>query len=324
MKQTTFGVVNGSGFQVHGKETKRGLFLSRMDEITPWADWVKLIEPFYPKRGNGRPPIGLERILRMYCIANWFNLSDVACEDALYDVEIFRRFCMIDLGAEKVPDATTLMNFRHLLEAHQLGSAMFKQFGEQIQARGFKLSGGTIVDATIIEAPSSTKNEQGARDPEMQQTKKGNEWHFGLKLHIGMDSGSGLIHSATVTPANVHDSQALGHLMHGQETRLYGDSAYRGQTETIRAAAPKCKDFTNKRAYRNTPLTDADRASNKRKSSIRARVEHTFRVIKGLWGMSIVRYRGLAKNANRLFVMLAMYNMKKQSGPMTGKMRPVS
>ena len=263
-------------------------------------------------------------MLRMYCIANWFNLSDVACEDALYDVPVFREFCRIDLGLERVPDATTLMNFRHLLETHQLGAALFAKVGELLMANGMRLSGGTIVDATLIAAPPSTKNQNKARDPEMHQTKKGKDWHFGMKVHIGADSKTGLVHSASVTAANVHDSHEVPNLLHGKETRLYGDCAYRGkvQRERLRELAPKAKDFTHKRAYKNRPLTEADKATNRRKSSIRSKVEHPFLTLKRLWGFAKVRYRGLAKNANRAFAMLAMINLNKWGRPLTGKVRP--
>ena len=263
-------------------------------------------------------------MLRMYCIANWFNLSDVACEDTLYDVPLFREFCRIDLGQERVPDATTLMNFRHLLEAHQLGAALFAKVGELLMANGMRLSGGTIVDATLIAAPPSTKNQHKARDPEMHQTKKGKDWHFGMKVHIGADSKTGLVHSASVTAANVHDSHEVPNLLHGKETRLYGDCAYRGkaQRERLRELAPKAKDFTHKRAYKNRPLTEADKATNRRKSSIRSRVEHPFLTLKRLWGFAEVRYRGLAKNANRAFAMLAMINLNKWGRPLTGEVRP--
>jgi IS5 family transposase len=293
-----------------------------METLVPWEEFVKVIEPFYPKAGNGRPPVGLERILRMYFIANWFNLSDVACEDALYDVPAFRDFCEFDLGQERIPDATTLMNFRHLLEQNDLGAAMFTKVGALLLANGMKLSGGTIVDATIIAAPSSTKNADKARDPEMHQTKKGNQWHFGMKVHIGVDSKTGLAHSATVTPANVHDSQELPNLLHGNETRLYGDSAYTGQKEAIKQVAPKARDFTNKRASRNTPLTDADKETNRRKSQVRAKVEHPFRPLKNIFGFAKVRYRGLMKNANRAFAMLALINLDKWGLPLTGQVRP--
>jgi IS5 family transposase len=322
MKQMTLAA--GRGFEKHARSTRKAEFLARMETLMPWAEFCALIEPHYPKVGNGRPPIGLERMLRMYCVANWFNLADEACEDALYDVAVFREFCRIDLGRERVPDATTLLNFRHLLEEHKLGEAMFAKVGELLQANGMKLSGGSIVDATLIAAPPSTKNEEKARDPEMHQTKKGKDWHFGMKLHIGADSKTGLIHHASVTAANVHDSQEVPNLLHGNETRLYGDSAYRGraQRERLKTLAPQAKDFTNKRAYRNAPLTDMDKETNRRKSSIRAKVEHPFLTIKRLWGFAKVRYRGLAKNANRAFAMLAMINLVKWGIPLTGEVRP--
>jgi IS5 family transposase len=257
-------------------------------------------------------------MLRMYLIANWFNLADEACEDALYDIAAFREFCRIDLGRERVPDATTLLGFRHLLEQHNIGAALFAKVGELLQANGLKLSGGTIVDATIIAAPSSTKNQDKARDPEMHQTKKGNQWYFGMKVHIGVDSKSGLVHSASVTPANVHDSQQLDQLLTGEENRLYGDFAYNGQKDALKAIAPKARDFTNKRAYRNRPLSEQDKETNRRKSSVRAKVEHPFLGLKRLWGFAKARYRGMAKNANRAFAMLALLNISSWGRPLTG------
>ena len=322
MKQMTLAAVKG--FEVHGRATRKAEFLARMQTLVPWAQCCALIEAHYPKAGNGRPPVGLERMLRMYLIANWFNLADEACEDALYDIAAFRDFCHIDLGCERAPDATTLLNFRHLLEQHQLGAALFAKVGELLQANGMKLSGGTIVDATLIAAPPSTKNEEQRRDPEMHQSKKGKQWHFGMKLHIGMDSQSGLIHSASVTSGNVHDSQELPNLLRGEETRLYGDSAYRGekQKKRLKELAPRAKDFTNKRAYKNRPLTDADKNTNRRKSAVRSKVEHPFLTLKRFWGFAKVRYRGLAKNANRAFAMLAMINLVKWGRPITAQVRP--
>ena len=322
MKQMTLAAAKG--FEKHNRATRKAEFLARMESLMPWAEFCTVIEPHYPKAGNGRPPVGLERMLRMYCVANWFNLSDEACEDALYDVPVFREFCRIDLGRERVPDATTLLIFRHLLEAHDLGAALFAKVGELLLANGMRLSGGTIVDATLIAAPPSTKNKDKSRDPEMHQTKKGNEWYFGMKLHIGADSKTGLVHSASVTAANVHDSNEVPNLLHGGETRLYGDSAYRGkaQRERLKVIAPKAKDFTNKRAYKNRPLTEADKATNRRKSSVRSKVEHPFLTLKRFWGFAKVRYRGLAKNANRAFAMLAMLNINKWGRPLTGEVRP--
>lgn len=322
MKQMTLAVAKG--FEVHGRATRKAEFLAKMEALVPWTEVCGLIEPHYPKEGNGRKPIGVERMLRMYLIANWFNLGDEACEDALYDIAAFREFCRFDLGRERVPDATTLLGFRHLLEDKNIGAALFAKVGALLQANGMKLSGGTIVDATLIAAPPSTKNQDKSRDPEMHQTKKGNEWHFGMKVHIGVDSQTGLVHSASVTAANVHDSQQLPNLLHGEETRLYGDSAYRGknQREQLKQIAPKAKDFTNRRAYRSRPLTEADKETNRRKSSIRAKVEHRFYTLKRVWGFAKTRYRGLAKNANRAFAMLAMINLVKWGMPLTGQVRP--
>ncbi len=299
-------------------------FLARMEALVPWAEFCALIEPHYPKAGNGRPPVGLERMLRMYLLANWFNLADEACEEALYDVPAFRDFCRIDLGRERVPDATTLLGFRHLLQQHNIGAALFAKVGELLLARGMKLSGGTIVDATLIAAPSSTENQEQSRDPEMHQSKKGNQWYFGMKLHIGADSKLGLIHSASVTAGNVHDSQELPKLLHGAETRFYGDSAYRGekQREQLKQRAPRARDFTNKRTYKSRPLSEADKQTNRRKSSVRSKIEHPFLTLKRISGFAKVRYRGLAKNANRAFAMLAMINLSKWGRPLTAQVRP--
>lgn len=321
MKQLSMAT---TGFEKHTRATRKAEFLAEMERLMPWSALCALIEPHYPKAGNGRPPIGLERMLRMYCVANWFNLADEACEEALYDIAAFREFCGFDLGNERIADASTLGLFRQLLEKHDLGKAIFAKVGELLLANGLRLSGGTIVDATLIAAPPSTKNADKARDPEMHQVKKGNQWHFGMKVHIGVDSASGLIHSASVTAANVHDSHEVSNLLHGAETRFYGDSAYRGaaQRKRLKALAPKAKDFTNKRAYRNAPLSDADKATNRYKSSVRAKVEHPFLTLKRLWGFAKTRYRGLKKNANRAFAMLAMINLVKWGRPLTGKVRP--
>lgn len=319
MKQMTFA--SAKGFEVHGRATRKAEFLARMDVLVPWTEFCAVIEPHYPKAGNGRAPVGVERMLRMYLLANWFNLSDEACEDALYDMPAFRDFCRIDLGRERVPDATTLLKFRHLLEEHQIGAALFSKIGELLLANGMKLSGGTIVDATLIAAPPSTKNEEQKRDPEMQQTKKGNQWYFGMKLHIGVDSQSGLVHSASVTAGNVHDSQELPNLLHGQETRLYGDSAYRGKTQRaqLKQIAPRAKDFTNKPARRNRPLSEADKQTNRTKSAVRSKVEFPFLTLKRIWGFIKVRYRGLLKNANRAYAMLALINVHRWGRPLTGQ-----
>jgi transposase, IS5 family len=306
MKQTTLAT---AGFGKYAKTTRRAVFLSEMDRVVPWSALCKLIEPHYPKAGNGRPPVGLERMLRLYFLQQWFNLSDPAVEEALYESISMRDFVGIDLGLEPVPDETTVCKFRHLLERHELGRRLFEEVGRHLQAQGMKVSGGTIVDATIIAAPPSTKNASGERDPEMRQTKKGNQWYFGMKGHIGVDSKTKLIHSAVVTPANVHDSQPLPNLLHGTETRVWGDAAYIGQREAMRKVAPNARDFTNRRGTRSHALTQEERLANRRKSGVRARVEHAFGIIKRLFGFSKVRYRGMMKNANRFFVTCALANL---------------
>ena len=306
MKQKTLATL---GFDKYTKTTRRAAFLAEMQRVVPWSELCALIEPVYPKPGNGRPPVGLERMLRIYFLQHWFNLSDPAVEEALYDSSAMRAFVSIDLGREPVPDETTVCKFRHLLESHELGRALFEQVARHLQARGLKVAGGTIVDATIINAPSSTKNQSGERDPEMKQTRKGNQWYFGMKAHIGVDSKTKLIHSVAATPANVHDSQALAHLLHGAETRVWGDSAYVGQTEVIRRVAPHARDFTQAKASRHKALSAVDRAKNRNKSKVCAKGEHAFLVIKRLFGFAKVCYRGIAKNANRLFVACALANL---------------
>jgi transposase, IS5 family len=311
MKQITLAMAadRGEGFERFRKRTRREAFLAEMEAVVPWSELCALIEPYYPRAGNGRPPIGLERMLRIHLLQHWFNLADEAMEEALYDSTTLRRFARIDLGAAPVPDATSLLRFRHLLERHELGAAIFAEVGRLLQARGLKLSAGSIVDATLIAAPSSTKNERRERDPEMKQTRKGNQWHFGMKLHVGSDAKTGLVHSATVTSANVHDKHALPQLLHGQERRVYGDRGYQGQRAAIRAAAPQARDFTNRRVRKAAGIDEVERLRNRTKSRTRARVEHVFHVVKRLWGFTKVRYRGLAKNANRAFVALALANL---------------
>ena len=311
MKQQTLAMAadQGDGFEQYRRPTKRDTFLATMDEVVPWQELCSVIEPHYPKAGNGRPPVGLQRMLRMYFVQHWFNLADEACEEALLDSTALRRFVGIDLGRERVPDGTTLLKFRRLLEKHELGQALFAKVGQVLQARGLKLGTGTTVDATIIGAPSSTKNADKQRDPEMHQTRKGQQWYFGMKMHIGVDSRSGLAHSAVVTAANVHDKHPLPDLLHGNERRVYGDSAYASQKALIGSKAPLARDFTNERVRRDGEVDEAKRAKNRNKSKVRARVEHVFAVVKRLWGFTKVRYRGLAKNATRCFVALGLANI---------------
>ena len=311
MKQQTLAVAvdQGAGFERYRRATRRDVFLATMNEIVPWRALCEVIEPHYPKAGNGRPPVGLERMLRMYFVQHWFNLADEACEEALLDSTALRCFVGIDLGRERVPDGTTLLRFRRLLEKHQLGEKLFATVGEVLQARGLKLGSGTIVDATLIAAPSSTKNADKARDPEMHQTRKGQQWYFGMKMHIGVDSRTGLAHRAVVTAANVHDKHPLPDLLHGRERRVYGDSAYASQKTLIAAGAPRAHDFTNQRVRKKGEVNEVERSKNRNKSRVRARVEHVFAVVKRLWGFTKVRYRGLAKNATRSFVALGLANI---------------
>jgi transposase, IS5 family len=306
MKQLTF---SATGFERYGKTTRRAAFLSEMERVVPWADMCGLIEPFYPKPGNGRPPYGLERMLRIYFLQQWFNLSDPGVEEALYDSAAMRDFAGIDLGREAAPDETTICRFRHLLEAHDLGRRLFEEAHRHLEANGLKVSTGTIVDATIIHAPSSTKNASKTRDPEMHQTRKGNQWYFGMKAHIGVDSKTKIIHSAAATAANVADCRLLPDLLHGEETRVWGDQAYRGQRNVIVEHAPRAQDFTNRRYRQKGVVNENERAKNRTKSKVRAKVEHAFFVIKQIFGFARVRYRGLDKNAHRLFVTCALANL---------------
>ena len=311
MKQQTLAMAadQNAQYEQYRKPTKRDAFLATMEQIVPWVELCGVIEPHYPKAGNGRPPVGLERMLRMYFVQHWFNLADADCEDALLDSTALRRFVGIDLGRERVPDATTLLKFRRLLEKYKLGEALFAKVGEVLQATGLKVGTGTIVDATIIGAPSSTKNAGKQRDPEMHQTRKGQQWYFGMKLHIGVDSVTGLAHSAVVTAANVHDKHPLPDLLHGQEERVYGDCAYASQGALIQAKAPGAKDFTNKTVRKGSVTEALERLTNRAKSRVRARVEHVFGVVKRLWGFDKARYRGLSKNATRAFVATGLANI---------------
>jgi transposase, IS5 family len=306
MRQATFA---GIGFERFGKTTRRSAFLAEMDKVVPWKDLCQLIEAVYPKPGNGRRPVGLERMLRIYFLQQWFDLSDPAVEEALYESTSMRRFAGIDLGREPAPDESTVLHFRHLLEQHDLGRALFEQVHMHLEARGVRVSTGTIVDATIISAPSSTKNASGQRDPDMHQTRKGRQWYFGMKAHIGVDSKTKLIHAVVATAANVHDATVLPDLLHGDETRVWGDQAYKGQTAVIRKHAPNARDFTNRRCKYRGVVDEAEKARNRTKSKVRAKVEHCFGVFKRVFGFTKVRYRGLEKNAHRLFVTCALVNL---------------
>ena len=313
-KQETFAAAS---FEKYRKPTRREAFLAQMNAVVPWGKLTALIEPVYPAgAGAGRPPVGLERMLRIHFLQHWFNLADPAVEEALYDSRAMREFVGIDLGREPAPDETTICKFRHRLEAHELGKKMLATVNAHLASHGFKVSTGTIVDATIIAAPASTKNSSGERDPEMHQTKKGNAWHFGMKAHIGVDSRTKIIHSVAASAANIHDSLALPVLLHGKETRVWGDTAYQGQSEVIHAHAPRAHDMTQRR-YRYRDRVDVvQQRKNRNKSRVRAKGEHPFLVLKRIFGFAKVRYRGIAKNAERLYVACALVNIFQLRRPL--------
>lgn len=298
-----------AGFEKHAKRTRRAEFLAQMEIVVPWSDLVGEIEPFYPKEGLGRPPIGVERMLRMYFLQQWFNLADRALEDGLYDSNAMRHFVGIDLGREPVPDETTVCKFRHMLEQNGLGAKIFARVNGYLESRGVKLGTGTIVDATLIEAPSSTKNKSGKRDPEMHQTRKGNQWHFGMKAHVGVDAETRLVHKVAATAANVNDAKMLPELLHGEETAVWGDQAYQGQQDVLAEHAPKAEDRTCRRWRSKLHVWPEVREANRIKSKVRSRVEHVFKTLKLNFGFTKVRYRGLRKNLHRLQVSFALVNL---------------
>jgi IS5 family transposase len=305
MKQTTFA---SAAWQAKGKVTRRERFLAEMNAVIPWERLLVLIEPHYPKAGAGRQPHAMERMLRIYFMQNWFNLSDPQAEDSLYDIESMRRFAGIELGHDDIPDESSILRFRHLLEEHKLTEAIFAEVRSLLEEKRLLLKSGTIVDATIIAAPPSTKNAEKARDPEMHQTRKGNQWHFGMKAHVGTDH-RGIVHSLATTDAAAADISQMHKLLHGQEREVLGDQAYWSETHRQSARARGIRYRINRRGSRAKPLTDHQRFINQVRSKARARGEHAFHVVKRLWGFSKVRYRGLAKNTARLFTAFALANL---------------
>lgn len=311
------------------KQTRREVFLAEMDAVIPWARLTALIEPVYPKAGNGRRPYALETMLRIHFMQQWFALSDPAMEESLYDSLSMRQFSGLSLTRDSLPDETTILNFRHLLERNQLAGRLLAEVNAMLGERGMLLRRGTIVDATIISAASSTKNKTGQRDPEMRQTKKGNQWHFGMKAHIGVDAESGLVHTVTGTGANVHDVTQAGDLLHGQESTVFGDSGYTGvaKREENEARAVDWHIAAKPSAvHRLHPALQAQaKYVETLKASIRAKVEHPFRVIKRQFGHVKVRYRGLTKNTAQLFTLFALSNLwmaRRQLLAQTGERRP--
>lgn len=295
------------------KQTRREVFLAEMERVVPWGKLEAVVEPYYPKAGGGRRPYGLSAMLRIHCLQHWYGLSDPAMEESLYEIASMRRFAGLSLTHGSVPDETTILNFRHLLERHELSRAIFEAIRAHLETAGLLLRQGTIVDATIIAAPSSTKNASGERDPQMHQTKKGNQWYFGMKAHIGVDAESGLVHTVIGTPANVADVTQADDLLHGEETMALGDAGYTGVDKR-----PERKHLANwqvamkpgkRRALGGSALDRLSEQIERLKAQVRARVEHPFRVIKRQFGYIKVRYRGLAKNTAQLHMLFALSNL---------------
>jgi len=306
MKQASFSSL---AYDNKKKSTRREVFLSEMDAVIPWEVVIKLVKRHYPKAGGGRHPVPLERMIRIYFLQQWYGLSDPGMEDSLYDIESMRRFVGIELGVDPVPDETTILKFRHLLERHGLTEKLFQKIEGYLSAHGLLVNEGTIVDATIIHAPASTKNEERKRDPEMKQTKKGNQWFFGMKAHVGTDTRKGLVHSVVVTDASVHDSQILEDLVHGEEDAVYGDKAYANADRQQRYEAEGIDWCVSRKAKRGQVLSRADLRHNKKHNRIRSKGEHAFLVVKHLWGYRKVRYKGLLKNAAQVFSLFALANL---------------
>ncbi|WP_234265107.1 IS5 family transposase [Hydrogenophaga sp. NFH-34] len=314
MKQMSLGE---SGFERKTKRTRKREFLDEMNLVVPWAELVSLIAPHAPAPGakGGRPPFAVETMLRIHFLQQWFNLSDPAMEEALYDMALFREFVGLDAGEDNLPDESTILRFRHLLEAHNLSLQILATVNATLAAKGLLLKSGTVVDATLIAAPSSTKNSGGERDPEMHQTKKGNQWHFGMKAHIGIDADSGLVHTVVGTAANVNDVTQAHALVHGEETNVLADAGYQGvdkreETQGINAhwhvaMRPGKRKVLDKSTPRGAILDRLEQL----KARMRAKVEHPFRVIKCQFGHVKVRYRGLAKNTAQLRTLFALSNL---------------
>lgn len=314
MKQISLAT---TGFELAPKRTRKREFLEEMDRVIPWSELLALITPHTPSGKTGRPPFAPEVMLRIHLLQQFFGHSDPAMEEALHDIPLYREFARLDAGITRLPDESTILRFRHLLEAHDLGAQILEAVNAQLQRQGLLLKTGTVVDATLIAAPSSTKNAQGERDPEMHQTKKGKQWHFGMKAHIGVDADSGLVHTVVGTAANAHDVTQASALLHGEESDVFADSGYRGvhkreeviQTHPDVAWHVAMMPSHRKALDKDTPMGAIMDALEKTKARIRAKVEHPFRVIKCQFGHRKTRYRGLAKNTSQLLVMFALSNL---------------
>ena len=324
MSQMSFGDSEYAGKK---KRTRREVFLAEMDKVVPWKALLALIEPAYPKAGRGRPPYALETMLRIHLMQNWFGFSDPAMEEALYEIAPVRQFAHLSL-TRAIPDETTILNFRHLLEANDLAPKLLQCVNGHLCDRGLLLKRGTMVDATIIAAPSSTKNADNERDPEMHQTKKGNQWYFGMKAHIGVDVDSGLVHTVTTTPANESDVAQVADLLHGKEEVVHADAGYTGAEKRVKRKRIKWHIAAKRSVVKKIKRAKLKRATEKLetlKAKLRARVEHPFRVVKRQFGFMKVRFKGLAKNTAQVITLFALSNLwmaRKQLLAMTGPLRP--
>lgn len=318
-KQVSFSEIEYAGKK---KQTRKEIFLNAMEELIPWEEWLLFIEPYYPKAGNGRPPRDMETMLRMYLVQNWFHLSDEGTEDTVYDIQSIRQFAGINISDESVPDATTLLHFRHILEKNGIAKKLFEAIKNGLKYNGYMMTEGTIVDATIITAASSTKNKDKARDPEMSSAKKGSNYYFGMKCHVGADAESGFVHTIETTAANEADINVARKLLHGEEDFIYGDAAYTGSGKREEFAdMPDLSHQTMKRRTSVKKLPECQRTAEirfheKEKSRIRAKVELPFHIIKNLFKFKKTVYKGLEKNTNRLYMLFALANLYlcKQKG----------
>jgi IS5 family transposase len=308
MDQLSFASLD---FSAKKKRTKRDVFLAEMAAVVPWSAMEAVIEPHYPKIGpqGGRRPFPLATMLRIYCLQQWYALSDPGAEEALYDIQSMRTFCGLELGRDAIPDETTILNFRHLLERHALTKAIFAAVAEHLEAKGEMLRGGTIVDATLIAASPSTKNKQQKRDSEMSSSKKGNQWYFGMKAHVGVDAESGLVHTAGVTTGKVHDAKVMHRLIREDDRAVYGDKGYASDARKRAAEGAGVLWAVKEKAKPGRELTKRQRARNRRVGKVRAKVEHIFRVVKCQFGYRKVRYRGIEKNGAQLFALFALANI---------------
>jgi len=315
MKQISFASLT---YQHKKITTKREKFLNEMEQVVPWKRLLKSIEPHYPKAGNGRPPMPMECMLRIYFLQQWYGLSDPAAEEALYDIESMRSFAGLELIVDAIPDETTILNFRRLIEKHELSLKLFEEINNYLVDKGIKVSQGSMIDATIVQAPSSTKNKEKKRDPEMHSTRKNNQYHFGMKIHIGTDVNSNVIHTATVTAANTADITEMPNLLRPDDKVVFGDAGYVSDSYKRGARALGMTLKINDKRKPKKQLSSTQKKRNRKNSSVRARVEHCFRVIKCQFGYQKVRYKGLEKNRTQVFMLLGLANLYQLRARLAG------